>query len=67
MSNPYSCWNTQRVPFYYAKSRTVVMDDRGQEEGLVLDQLVEEVEDTLSKECKYDQRANDPQCVGCLK
>lgn len=64
---PYACHNSPRHQGYYAKAGSVVMDDKNQEEGLVLDQLVMWVDDTLSKECRYDQRANDPRCQGCGK
>lgn len=63
----YGCHNSKREPGYYARSQTIVMDDREQPAGLVLDQIVEFVEDTLSKECRYDQRAADAKCVGCVK
>lgn len=63
---PHSCHNIPRLDGYYAKSKTIVMDDKDQPEGLVLDQIVEWVENRNTKECQYRRHVtDDPRCEGC--
>ena len=60
--NKYGCNNSERKDGYYAPQRYFT-------KGLIPSFTVGVVyiEDTSSKECRYDRRADDKKCEGCLK
>lgn len=60
----YGCHNKPRAEGYYVKTGQAVV---GVESPRVVVQYAEYHADTSSRECRYDQRANDPKCAGCRK
>lgn len=59
------CWNSPRQDYLLVKNRQIVRDDPYL--GLVVQQGLRRIEDTSSRECRFDGRAQDPRCQGCLK
>ncbi len=59
------CWNSHRAAGYDAKDGIMVIDES--DLGVVGYQQINWIEDTSSRECRFDGRAQDPRCNGCLK
>ena len=54
------CHNTERESGYWVRDGIVV-------KGHIAIQLMRYVKDEMSKECRYDGKATDKKCEGCLK
>lgn len=60
------CWNSERRDSYMVPVGTMDVP-WGVPEGFVRNQMVTEIKDTSSRECRFDLRASDPRCDGCVK
>lgn len=56
MDKPYGCHNKPRAEGYYSPQRSTP-------DLPALARVF--IPNVMSKECRYDQRQNDPQCQGC--
>jgi len=56
----YGCNNSTRTQGYYAPNRFTMGDGWFNLQPVF-------IEDKSSKECRYDNRANDKKCEGCKK
>lgn len=63
------CWNQPRADLFLVKDGLVdvlpLFGSRGAE--AVTGYRLRELVDTSSRECRFDGRANEPRCRGCMK
>lgn len=59
MVKPYGCNNSERKHGYHVVQPEIAL--KGVEMVAVY------ITDISSKECRYDNRNNDPKCSGCVK
>lgn len=57
----YGCNNSDRSDGYFVKDGLVI------DENLQARYQMRYIDDTSSKECRYDQRKTDAKCEGCRK
>lgn len=64
MSDTYGCNNSIRQDGYYVGVGKAIV---GSGETKTIRPLAMYYRDLSSRECRYDQRANDARCQGCKK
>ena len=57
---PYGCHNKDHQDGYWVKDCVIV-------KGGIGIQLMKYIKDTSSRECRYDRKAKDARCEGCVK
>lgn len=62
MTRTYGCWNTESRPGYWVRNTEIIpCSTQPPEEGWIW------IEDTMSKDCRYDKKSSDARCEGCRK